>query len=140
MNFKLPEDKKIVIFDGVCNLCNSAVLYVIKRDKSDQFLFAPLQGELGKHLIKKFNIDTNLMDSIILYYPKNETIHFKAKAALKVAWHLTFPTKLLAIFIIVPSFISNWAYEFVAKNRYKWFGKKASCMVPTPELKSRFLN
>lgn len=140
MNFNIQKHKKVVIFDGVCNLCNGAVLFVIKRDKKNQFLFAPLQGEFGKHIITKFNINTSQMDSIILYNPENEKISFKSEAALKISSDLTFPIKLLAIFIIIPSFIRNWVYEFIANHRYKWFGKKAFCMIPTPELKNRFLN
>ena len=101
-------------------------------------MFTPLQSEVGKQIIKEYNIDTTLVDSIILYNPE-KGIHYKSTAALKVASQLGFPTNLLAVFIIVPSFISNWVYDFIAKNRYKWYGKKEACMIPTPELKSRFL-
>lgn len=139
MNFGLPADKKLILFDGVCNLCNSSVLYVIKRDKKNTFLFAPLQSETGKHIIETFNIDTTQVDSILLYNPEKNVLHHKSKAALKVASQLSFPTNILSIFLIIPSFISNWVYDFIAKNRYKWFGKKEACMIPTPELKSKFL-
>ena len=140
MNFGVPADKKLILFDGVCNLCNSSVLYVIKRDKKDTFLFAPLQSEAGKQIIEKFNIDTSKMDSILLYNPEKEVIYYKSTAALQVASHLKSPINILAIFLIVPSFIRHWVYDFIAKNRYKWFGKKETCMIPTPELKSKFLN
>ena len=135
----IPNDKKLILFDGVCNLCNSSVLYVIKRDKKNQFMFAPLQSEVGKHIIAKFNIDTNTVDSIILYNPEKDKINYKSRAALKVSSQLGFPVNILSIFLIIPSFISNWVYDFIARNRYKWYGKKDACMIPTPELKSKFL-
>ena len=102
-------------------------------------MFAPLQSEVGKHIIEKFNINTNAVDSIILYNPEKDKINYKSRAALKVASQLGFPTNLLSIFLIIPSFISNWVYDFIARNRYKWYGKKEACMIPTPELKSKFL-
>nr|WP_256259854.1 DUF393 domain-containing protein [Winogradskyella luteola] len=127
------------MFDGVCNLCNSSVLYVIKRDTNNAFLFAPLQSEIGESIINEFNIDTAKTDSIILYKPKERKIYHKSSAALQVAKQLSFPTKLMAVFFIVPKLIRNWVYDYVAKNRYKWYGKKDACMIPTPELKSKFL-
>ncbi|XMO86028.1 DCC1-like thiol-disulfide oxidoreductase family protein [Algibacter sp. AS12] len=140
MNSKVPKHKNLILFDGVCNLCNSSVLYVIKRDKKSKFMFAPLQSETGKKIIEKFNTDTALIDSIILYNPAKNSINYKSRAALKIAAKLSFPTNILAIFLIVPNFIRNWVYDFIAKNRYKWYGKKDACMIPTPELKSRFLD
>lgn len=103
-------------------------------------MFAPLQSETGKKIIEKFNTDTALIDSIILYNPAKNSINYKSRAALKIAAKLSFPTNILAIFLIVPNFIRNWVYDFIAKNRYKWYGKKDACMIPTPELKSRFLD
>ncbi|WP_179338609.1 thiol-disulfide oxidoreductase DCC family protein [Winogradskyella ludwigii] len=137
---KVPKDKQLILFDGVCNLCNSSVLHVIKRDKNDKFLFAPLESGIGKTIIKKFNIDTEETDSILLYNPKKDSLTYKSTAALLVAKHLGFPTHLLAIFLIVPSFIRNLVYNYIAKNRYKWYGKKESCMIPTPELKAKFMD
>ncbi len=101
-------------------------------------MFAPLQSDIGKQIIKEFNIDTTKVDSIILYNPE-KGIHYKSTAALIVASQLGFPSNLMAIFLIVPNFIRNWVYDFIAKNRYKWYGKKEVCMIPTPELKSRFI-
>lgn len=136
---KVPTDKQLILFDGVCNLCNSSVLYVIKRDKKDKFLFAPLQSDIGKTIINKFQIDTDDTDSILLYNPKNESLSYKSSAALHVAKQLGFPINILSVFLIVPTFISNWVYDYIAKNRYKWYGKKDVCMIPTPELKSKFI-
>lgn len=138
MEFGVPKDKKLILFDGVCNLCNSSVLYVIKRDKTNQFMFTALQSEAGQQIIDHFNINTSKVDSILLYTPE-KGITYKSTAALKIASKLGFPTYLLSVFLIVPSFIRNWVYDFVAKNRYKWYGKKDACMIPTPELKSKFL-
>ena len=140
MIHKIPKDKALILFDGVCNLCNSSVLYVIKRDKHNTFLFAPLQGEIGQVIINKFNIDTRKTDSILLYQPQEERVYQKSNAALRIAKKLGFPTNLLAIFLIVPNFIRDWFYNYVAKNRYKLYGKKDACMIPTPELREKFLD
>ena len=139
MNFGVPANKKLILFDGVCNLCNSSVQYAIKHDKNNLFLFTALQSNIGQNIIEHYNIDTSKIDSILLYTPE-KGIHYKSTAALKVAWKLGFPINLLAIFLIVPNFIRNWVYDFIAKNRYKWYGKKEACIIPTPELKSKFLD
>lgn len=135
----IPKNKQLILFDGVCNLCNSSILYVIKLDEKNRFLFAPLQSEIGKSIINTFNIDTDKTDSILLYNPKTNSIKHKSSAAMHVAKHLGFPSNLLTLFFIVPTFIRNWVYDYVAKNRYKWYGKKATCMIPTPELESKFI-
>ena len=134
----LPQHKQLVLFDGVCNLCDASVQYIIKHDKNNAFLFTALQSEVGQQIIKEFNIDTNKIDSIILY--SNEYgISYKSTAALKIASKLGFPRNLLSVFLIIPSIIRNWVYDYIAKNRYKWYGKKEECMIPTPDLKSKFL-
>jgi predicted DCC family thiol-disulfide oxidoreductase YuxK len=134
----LPEHKKLILFDGVCNLCNASVQYVIKRDKKDIFMFAPLQSRIGDEIINIYNIDTSKTDSILLF-EHDKGISYKSTAGLKIASKLRFPTNLLIVFLIVPSFIRNWFYGFIARNRYKWFGKKDECMIPTPEISSRFI-
>jgi predicted DCC family thiol-disulfide oxidoreductase YuxK len=137
--FRIPKHKKLILFDGVCNLCNSSVKYVIKHDNKEQFLFSALQSDVGKNILKHYKIDTSKIDSILLYTPE-KGIDYKSTAALKIATALGFPQNIMAIFFIVPHFIRNWVYDFIAKNRYKWYGKKESCMIPTKELKSRFLD
>ncbi|MGZ0017075.1 thiol-disulfide oxidoreductase DCC family protein [Yeosuana sp. AK3] len=134
----IPKHKKLILFDGVCNLCNSSVNYVIKHDKNNVFMFAPLQSDVGQQIISKHHIDTKKTDSILLYSEENG-IDYKSTAALKIAFHLGFPNRLLSVFFIIPTFIRNWGYDYIAKNRYKWYGKKESCMIPTAAIKSKFL-
>ena len=134
----IPKGKKIILFDGVCNLCNDAVLKVIKYDKKDTFLFAALQSETGKKLINHLNIDIEKIDSIILYEP-NISYDLKSTAALKIMSNFGGIWNLSQLFLIFPETFRNFIYDYIARNRYKWFGKKESCMIPTPELKAKFL-
>jgi predicted DCC family thiol-disulfide oxidoreductase YuxK len=135
----LPKHKKLILFDGLCNLCNKSVQYIIKHDKKNQFMFTALQSEVGQQIIKEFNIDTSKTDSILLYTPE-KGVTSKSTAALKVASDLGFPYYLMNVFYIIPPYMRNWVYDYIAKNRYKWYGKKEFCMIPTPELKSMFLD
>lgn len=134
----LPENKKIILFDGVCNLCDASVQFIIKNDKNDVFRFVAIQSALGQQIIKHLGIDTSKTDSIILYEP-GIAYYFKAEAALRIAKELKSWHSILYIFINVPNFIKNGVYDLIAKNRYKWYGKKEACMIPTPELKAKFL-
>ena len=119
MKIDIPNNKKLILFDGVCNLCNTSVQYVIKHDKKNKFMFAALQSNIGLQLINQYQIDTKKTHSILLYTPKNG-ISSKSAAALQIAKHLGFPQHLLSIFLIVPAVIRNWVYDYIAKNRYKW--------------------
>lgn len=134
----LPKDKKIIIFDGVCNLCDKTVQFIIKHDKHDVFRFVALQSDLGKEIINYIGIDTSKTDSIILYEP-GHAYYYKAEAAIMIAKELGSIFSLLGIFSILPKWLSNKVYDFVARNRYKWYGKKDECMIPTPEMKAKFL-
>jgi predicted DCC family thiol-disulfide oxidoreductase YuxK len=136
---QLPKHKQLILFDGVCNLCNSSVNYVIKHDKKDVFRFATLQSETGKTIIRKFNLDRSQTDSILLF-SEEKGLKIKSTAGLAIASKLGFPRNLLTFFYIIPAFIRNWVYDYIAKNRYKWYGKKETCMIPTPELQKKFLN
>ena len=97
-----------------------------------------MQSETGQKIINEFNIDTTKTDSILLYTPE-KGIDYKSTAALNIAYNLGFPLSVMGIFFIIPSFIRNWVYDYIAKNRYTWYGKKESCMVPSPEFKNKFL-
>ena len=134
----MENTKKIILFDGVCNLCNGAVLFVIKRDKKDIFRYAALQSEIGQKLTQERGIDTEKVDSIVLIEP-GIAYYTKSTAALKIANHFGGLWKLLYVFNWLPEGFRNGIYDYVAANRYKWFGRKDACMIPTPELKSKFL-
>lgn len=138
MAIPLEKNKQLILFDGVCNLCDASVQYIIRQDKNDVFRYAALQSNIGLEIIKKFNIDTSKTDSILLY-SEEHGISEKSTAALKIASKLGFPHNLMSIFLVVPAVVRNWVYDYIAKNRYKWYGKKEECMIPTPELKSKFL-
>ncbi len=140
MRYEIQEVEKhpIILFDGVCNLCNSSVQFVISHDPQRQFRFASLQSEFGQSVLTKFNLPTNSLQSFILL--DNNKIDTKSTAALKVAKQLNKGWSLLYAFIIVPAFIRDAVYQFIAKNRYKWFGKKEACWIPTQELKHLFID
>lgn len=131
------KDSPIILFDGLCNLCNGAVQFVIKNDAEKKFLFTSLQSEAGQQLLKQYKLPAENFNSFTLI--QDGKVYVKSSGALKVAKQLTGPIKLLYVFIIVPAFIRDAVYNWIAKNRYKWFGKKESCMLPSPELKERFL-
>jgi len=136
---ELPENKKIILFDGVCNLCNNAVNFIIEYDKKDVFRFASLQSEIGKQLTLERRIDTEKIDSIILIEP-GKAYHIKSNAALHIAQELKGGYQLLGQLLFLPGGFRNFVYDFIAKNRYKWYGKKDNCRIPSPELKAKFLN
>ena len=130
-------DQLIILFDGVCNFCNSAVDFVIKRDKQSVFKFASLQSQAGQKIVADNNLDDVGLSSFILV--ERNIIYFKSTAALKVCRYLDGWWPLMYGFIIVPQKIRDGIYNWVAKNRYKWFGKR-SCTIPNAEVRSRFLN
>lgn len=134
----IPQNKKIILFDGVCNLCNASINYVIDNDDKDEFRFLALQSELGKVLQSYLNIPTDGLDSIILYIP-GEAYYIKSTAVLKIIGSFSGAWKLMKIFAIIPALFRDVVYDFIAKNRYKWYGKQAQCRIPTPELQSKFL-
>lgn len=135
---EMMEEKKIVLFDGVCNLCNRSVQFIIKRDRHKQFYFASLQGKTGQQLLEQFHLTADNLNSFILI--ENGKLYQKSSAALRITRKLGAAWPLLYGFIIVPPFIRNAVYSLIAKNRYKWFGKSESCMIPAPGLKERFLD
>ena len=134
----MEDNKKIILFDGVCNLCNGAVQFIIKRDKKDVFRYAALQSEIGEQLVAERGIDTSKVDSIILIEP-GRAYYTKSDAALEIGRDFGGLWKALALFTWIPRTFRDAIYDFVARNRYRWFGKKDACMIPTPELQAKFL-
>lgn len=132
------NNKPIILFDGVCNLCNRSVQFVIKHDPKENFLFASLQSETGQKLLQQYQLPVNNFNSFVLI--ENQKIYTRSTAALKVAIKLNGLIKLMYAFIIVPKFIRDGIYKWISNNRYKWFGKREACMIPTPQLKARFLD
>ena len=135
----IPKNKKLILFDGVCNLCNNSVTKVIQYDKKNVFLFTAIQSETGQKITNHLKIDISKADSIILYEP-SISYDIKSTAALKIIREFGSLWQLTGIFFVFPEFFRNMVYDFIAKNRYKWFGKKESCMIPTPALKAKFLS
>ena len=131
------QNTTILLFDGLCNFCNSSVNFIIRHDKKNQFKFASIQSVAGKSLLEKFHIDSSKTDSIILI--ENNKSYIKSRAVLRVAKHFNGLYPLIYLLIIIPPFIRNGIYDFIARNRYKWFGKKEVCMIPTDEMKSKFI-
>ncbi len=133
----MNKQEKVILFDGVCNLCNGAVQFIIKRDKQKNFLFASLQSNYAAKVLKGKNIGTGL-DTIVLL--SNEQVFIKSRAVLEISRALPGVWPLLYVFRIMPTFLRDAVYEWIARNRYRFFGKKDTCMIPSPELKSRFLD
>lgn len=127
----------ILLFDGECNLCNKSVQFVIKRDKKANIKFASLQSETGKQIMQQFNIPSEYIDSIILLERGN--VYYKSTAALRLSKKMDALWPLCFTIIIIPAFIRNIIYDFIARNRIKWLGKADTCWVMTPEFKNRFL-
>jgi len=130
--------QKIILFDGVCNLCNSTVQKVIENDHKNQFQFASLQSEFGQNFLEKNHLGKDEFKSIILIDGKK--FYTKSDAALRIGRELKGIYKLSGFLFIFPKFIRNFVYDIISKNRYKWFGKQESCWLPTPELQKKFIN
>jgi predicted DCC family thiol-disulfide oxidoreductase YuxK len=127
----------IVLFDGVCNLCNSAVAFVIRNDPKRRFRFAALQSPVGQALLERYGLPTETLNSFVLI--EGEHVFTKSTAALRSARRLGYLWPLAFVFILVPRPLRDFCYDLVAKNRYRMFGKRESCMMPTPDLNARFL-
>jgi predicted DCC family thiol-disulfide oxidoreductase YuxK len=127
----------VLLFDGVCNLCNGFVRFVIERDPHARIKFAPLQSAIADDLLASHRNQVRLPDSVVLV--EDGRLFVRSTAALRVARHLRFPWFLARILLIVPSPLRDWVYDWIARNRYAWFGKRDTCMVPTPDVLARFL-
>jgi predicted DCC family thiol-disulfide oxidoreductase YuxK len=131
-------DHPVILFDGVCNLCTASVQYVIKHDPKRTFRFASLQSDFGRKILADFNLPSNDLNSFVLL--SGNKIYDRSTAALNIAKKLKGAVNVLYIFIIVPKFIRDFVYSFIAKHRYKWFGRKQACWLPVPELTELFID
>ncbi|AKP76975.1 MULTISPECIES: thiol-disulfide oxidoreductase DCC family protein [Priestia] len=130
--------KHLILFDGICNLCNSSVQFIIKHDEQALFSFASLQSDFGKQQLASHGLLPEQLDSIVYIHGKQRYI--KSTAALKIAKRLDGPVKFLYALIIIPAPIRDIVYNWIARNRYKWFGKQQHCMLPTSDTKKRFVD
>ncbi|NNG26249.1 MAG: DUF393 domain-containing protein [Ignavibacteriaceae bacterium] len=132
------KNHEVILFDGVCNFCNYWVNFILERDKNDFFRFAAMQSEAGQKLLKKFNLGQTNFDTFILI--DGENYHTKSTAALVIARKLRSVVKLLYPFIFLPKFIRDFFYDLIAKNRYKFFGRKEVCKIPNEKERVQFLD
>lgn len=133
----MNDSSPIILFDGVCNLCNASVQFIIERDPTAVFRFSALQSDFGQSILAKNAVNTEGGDSVILV--EGGKIYDRSTAALRIARRLSGGIKFLYVFIIIPRPIRDFVYKLIAKNRYRWFGKQDACWMPTKELKARFL-
>lgn len=131
------DQKSILLFDGICNLCNASVQFILKRDPKEQFIFASLQSDAAKNILLQYNLKNYSLNSLVLI--EEGQLFQKSTAVLKICRHLNWPWKLFYVFKLLPKFLRDKVYEFVAKRRYRWFGKKDSCVLMIPEYKNRFI-
>jgi predicted DCC family thiol-disulfide oxidoreductase YuxK len=132
---KIDKTKAVILFDGVCNLCNQVVNFVLRWDRKRIFLFAPLQSTTAKSLVEECSV--NGTDSVIVLW--DGMCYVRSEAMLVIAHLIGFPWSLAYVFVILPTRWRNQVYEWVAKNRYRWFGQRTVCRIPTPEERARFL-
>ncbi|MCX6319398.1 MAG: thiol-disulfide oxidoreductase DCC family protein [Bacteroidetes bacterium] len=132
----MEVNEPVLLFDGVCNFCNTMVNFAIRNDKKRRLRFAPLQSTTGELLRNQYGVSP---DTDTIVFIEKGKAHTYARAAIRVCKYLDWPARLLYAFIIVPDFISRPVYKWIARNRYKWFGKRETCMIPTAEVRSRFL-
>ena len=135
---ELSQDAPLLLFDGECNLCHGAVQFVLRRDRAQRFRFTALGSEAGRQALAAAGAVQPLPDSMVLLH--RGRVRTRSGAALAVARLLPWPWPLWSVFWIVPYPLRDLLYAFVAKNRYRWFGKRATCWVPTPALRARFLD
>jgi predicted DCC family thiol-disulfide oxidoreductase YuxK len=130
-------DGAVVLFDGVCNLCNGSVQFIVRHDPAGRFRFASLQSEAGQALLRRHGLDPADLFSVILV--EGGRAYARSDAALRIAWGLSGPVRAAGVLRVVPRPLRDAVYGWVARNRYRWCGRREACMIPTPELRSRFL-
>lgn len=138
MNEEEIRQRKIILFDGVCNLCNRSVIFILEREKQPVFQFASIQSEAGQELLEWCSLPSDFNQAVV--YIENGTVYICSTAALKIGQKLVWPWSFVSYAgFIFPKFIRDWVYNQIAQNRYRWFGKRDVCMVPTDSLRARFL-
>ncbi len=137
MDTEVPAEHPVLLFDGVCNLCNQSIQFVIRNDPDAVFRFAPLQSDVGQELLSEFGMPTDELESVVLV--EGDEYYTKSSAALRTAKHLGGVYRLLWPLRVIPRRLRNVVYDFIANRRYRWFGKRDSCMMPTPDIEARFL-
>ncbi len=131
------SDQRVILFDGVCNLCNSAIKFVLKRDTKSVFKFASLQSDVARKLLSDLEVSDTALDTIV--FIDQGKVYTRSTAALRVSKHLSGLWPLMTGFMIVPLFIRDWVYNLISKNRYRWFGKRDTCSIPSPDVENKFL-
>lgn len=129
--------ESIVLFDGECNFCDKSVQFIIKRDPEGKFKFASLQSAIGQDILNKFGFQNTIINSLVLI--EKEQYYIKSTAALRICKSLKGPWNLATVLLVVPRPIRDYFYSIIAKNRYKWFGKRELCLLPSKEIRDRFL-
>jgi predicted DCC family thiol-disulfide oxidoreductase YuxK len=132
-----PPVKHLVLFDGVCNLCNAVVRFILRHDRRKVFSFAPLQSELGRRIFRAHGLDSDAAETFLVVSAGR--VLQRSDAALEVARHLGGPWRLCGAFRIIPRGGRDWLYSLLARHRYRLFGRRETCMIPTPEVRPRFL-
>lgn len=128
----------LILFDGVCNLCNGFVQFVIARDPRGAFQFGALQSLAARRILDRLDVAQPLPDSLVLI--ENGAMYTRSAAALRIVRRLTFPWPLASLFLVIPAVLRDAVYDLIAGRRYRWFGRRDQCMVPTPEIRSRFID
>jgi len=131
-------ERRIIFFDGYCNLCNGSVDFVAKRNKKNRLFFAPIQSDIGRRLLDLNHEESNSPNSILFW--DQGKVHKESEAILGIASYMDAPYPLFTLFRIIPIFIRDWVYKIIAKNRFRWFGKRSTCRLPTEEEKSMFVS
>jgi predicted DCC family thiol-disulfide oxidoreductase YuxK len=137
MERRTGRPQPVLLFDGICNLCNSSVQFILKHEKNSELKFAALQSQFGQELLSQYKLTSPKMNSVILV--SDGKVYLASDAVIRVCRFLKFPWNLGSVLIVIPRPLRDFFYKKIAKNRYRWFGKKESCMVPSPGRRSRFL-
>lgn len=134
----MKDGKSIILFDGVCTLCNASIDFVMKRDRTNRFLVGALQEPISKKMLSDFQVDPAYLDSLVLV--EKGKIYFRSTAALRIAKRLSGAWPLFYLFIVIPAFVRDPIYDWIGKNRYRWFGMKSTCRIPSAEERNKFLS